>query len=225
MKQRVISVIATAVLGVSLALMILTISIGIPIYFRPFYYWQIEPLGLPDRTGFTAEQIRASFDELMDYLIFPGGEFSVGVFNYSPEGQAHFEDCKLLFLLNGWVLLISTAVTATVLVLKRLKKVKLIKPLGFSVYGWAGGATLGLFAVLGGLIAMDFDRAFVVFHKLFFPGKDNWIFNPRTDGIIRALPQEFFMRCAVAIIASVIILSCTAVVLSSVDTARAKRRR
>ena len=49
------------------------------------------------------------------------------------------------------------------------------------------------------LAALDFDRAFVVFHSLFFPGKTNWVFDWYHDPIIRVLPQEFFRNCAILI--------------------------
>ena len=42
------------------------------------------------------------------------------------------------------------------------------------------------------------------FHKLFFDN-DDWIFNPRTDPVIKILPDEFFMHCAIAIIAIVLL--------------------
>lgn len=53
-----------------------------------------------------------------------------------------------------------------------------------------------VFLAVGGLAALDFDRAFVVFHALFFPGKDNWLFDPETDQIITILPQVFFRNSA-----------------------------
>lgn len=46
--------------------------------------------------------------------------------------------------------------------------------------------------VLLTLLAVNFDRMFVLFHQIFF-NNDDWLFNPATDPIILALPQEFFM--------------------------------
>ena len=66
---------------------------------------------------------------------------------------------------------------------------------------------LALFAVVGGLAALDFNAAFKVFHAIFFPGKDNWLFNSRTDAIINAMPQDFFMNCAMLILGSVVVCS------------------
>ena len=51
----------------AMALTILTGSIALPLVIRPFYRAQIEPLGIPARSGLTAEQIGAAFDDVMDY--------------------------------------------------------------------------------------------------------------------------------------------------------------
>ena len=68
------------------------------------------------------------------------------------------------------------------------------------------------FAVIAILAASDFDAAFVIFHKIFFPGKENWLFDYNTDEIIRVLPQVFFRNCAIAIVA-LILLGCTALIV------------
>ena len=49
------------------------------------------------------------------------------------------------------------------------------------------------------MIVVDFSKAFVIFHNIFF---DNsyWIFDPRTDPIINALPEMVFMIYALIII-------------------------
>ena len=64
-----------------------------------------------------------------------------------------------------------------------------------------------MFLAVGGLAALDFDRAFVVFHSIFFPGKDNWIFDWQTDPIILFLPQEFFRNCALLVLALILLWS------------------
>ena len=56
------------------------------------------------------------------------------------------------------------------------------------------------------LAATDFDRAFAVFHGIFFPGKENWLFDPATDPVILLLPEEFFRNCAIAIAASLLLI-------------------
>ena len=80
----------------------------------------------------------------------------------------------------------------------------------------------GLFLLVGGLAALDFDRAFVVFHSLFFPGKTNWLFDPRTDEIINILPEVFFRNCAILILA-VLVLGCAGLIVGDLWAGRKAR--
>ena len=73
---------------------------------------------------------------------------------------------------------------------------------------------------MGALAALDFGRAFVLFHALFFPGKDNWMFDPWEDQIISILPQEFFRNCALLILA-LLTAGCAALIV--LDLRRGRR--
>ena len=96
--------------AVALFCFIVTVSIGLPIYFRPFYYAHITPMHLPELSGFTKAEIKAAYNEVLDYLTLPGKPFGTGVMAHSAEGAAHFADCKVLFDLNAGVLLGSLGV-------------------------------------------------------------------------------------------------------------------
>lgn len=188
-------------------LLVITGSIALPIYFRPFYYWQIEPLGIPEATGLDKQTVMEAYDEVLDYLILPNREFGTGVFPHSAEGASHFADCKVLFDLNGTVLVISAVGLAMLAVLRHLGVFALTRPFGRHPAALCGGGVLALFAAVGGLAALNFDRAFEVFHAVFFPGKENWLFNRRVDPIILAMPQDFFMNCGILILSSVVLCS------------------
>ena len=196
-----------ALLAVAVFFFILTASIGLPIYIRPFYYAHIEALDLPEVSGFTADQIRSAYDEVLDYQTQPGKSFGTGDMACSESAADHFRDCQVLFDLNAWVLLISGGVIGALLILQRKG---IVGPLKLGSRGspfWGALAALGLPLVVGALAALDFNRAFVIFHSIFFPGKDNWLFNWYTDQIIRVLPQQFFMNCAILIGTGVLALS------------------
>ena len=80
------------------------------------------------------------------------------------------------------------------------------------------------FLAVGGLAALDFDRAFVIFHSLFFPGKDNWIFDWSMDPIILFLPQDFFRNCAILILA-LLLVWCAALIAADLWTKSRRERR
>lgn len=60
-----------------------------------------------------------------------------------------------------------------------------------------GGSALflGLAGLLALACALDFNRAFLAFHHLFFTN-DLWLLNPATDLMIRLLPETFFAQVA-----------------------------
>ena len=193
MKTKLLSILC----ALCVFFFLLTAAIGLPIYIRPFYYAHIEAFDLPARSGYTAEEIRAAYDEVLDYLTLPGKEFSTGVLPHSAEGKAHFEDCKVLFDLNAYIL-IGSGLTLAVLFFMR-KKWGPYRIGKHSPYLWAAVLLVTAPMIIGALAALDFDRAFVIFHSIFFPGKTNWVFDWYADQIIRGLPQEYFKDCAILI--------------------------
>jgi integral membrane protein (TIGR01906 family) len=191
----------TALLAAAAALGLLTAAIAVPILCRPFYYAHIGPLKLDEQTGLTTDQIKTAYGEMLDYCLGLRDDFSTGVLRWSESGKAHFTDVRGLFLLDLQAL--ALAVTALV-VLLLAAGVTGRRPARLGGHGptfWAGAGLGAAFLLVGGWAALDFDRAFVVFHTLFFPGKDNWLFDPNTDQIINILPQQFFMDCAILILA------------------------
>ena len=190
--------------AVLIALVILSGSIALPILCRPFFYMHIKPMNLGAMVGLTEEGVKTAYNEMMDYCTGVSNTFSAGQLPFSQEGASHFADVQKLFVLDFRVLAVSGVLLLTLLLWQRKKPVRL---LGHTPGFW-GAIGLGVsFLVIGGLAALDFGRAFVIFHKLFFPGKDNWLFDSRKDPIINMLPAEFFRNCAVLILVS-ILLAC-----------------
>ena len=182
---------------VCVCLFLLTASIGLPIYIRPFYYAHIEAFDLPERSGYTREEIRQAYDEVLDYLTKSGTGFGTGVMPISHEAEHHFADCRVLFELNDLVFRVSACILVLLFLMrKKWGPYQLGK---HSACFWAAVLSLTAPIMIGGLAALDFDRFFVLFHSIFFPGKTNWIFDWYADQIIRVLPQEFFRNCAILI--------------------------
>ncbi len=212
----------SALLAAAIALALLTGSIALPIVCRPFYYAHIGALHLDERTGLSRAEIRTAYDEMLDYCL-GAPEFSTGVLKWSESGKSHFTDVRFLFLLDLRLFFAAAAAILFLIVLARLCRRSFSPLLGRGPCFWAGAGLGGLFLIVGGLAALDFDRAFVVFHTLFFPGKDNWLFDPDADEIINILPQQFFMDCAILILA-VLVLGCAALILADLCRGRRPRR-
>ena len=195
------------------ALAVLSGSIACVLLVRPFYYVQIGPLGLCAASGLTEDRIRQVYGEIMDYCLGLRPDFSAGGLPFSAEGASHFADVRVLFILNLAFLALSVAVLSSLQAACLRQKTKLPRLAGRTPGFWAACALGGVILIAAALAATDFDRAFTIFHSVFFPGKENWLFDPATDPVILLLPEEFFRNCAIAIAASLLGL-CLVLVLT-----------
>lgn len=218
MKQKGLPVL----FAVASFFLIITCSISLPIYCRPFYYWHIEFLNL-DRFGYSAAQIKDAYNEILDYLTLPGGTFRAGDFPFTESGASHFADCKVLFTLNAVLLLLSAAAVLILLMIKKRGHLTSLQIGCFHAGFYAAVTALLLVVLLMILASMDFYAAFVTFHSIFFPGKENWILNYRTDPIINVMPQDFFMHCAMLIGGSIIVISLIIIAVSIRSTTQNKK--
>lgn len=172
----------------SLVLFIITASIGFVILFTPLYYATAWLHNLPEQLNMSFGTLVENYHVLLRYLHFPWiQELNMPDFPSSESGLFHFWEVKLLFYLNYGILLLSGIGSFFYLrFVKRSRRLwSLEKP--FFIASLVPPALLFLLAV-------NFNRMFVLFHEIFF-NNDAWLFNPATDPIILALPQEFFMYC------------------------------
>ncbi len=63
---------------------------------------------------------------------------------------------------------------------------------------WGIGGFLAVLLVGGCFIAADFHKVFFLFHEIFFDN-DLWLLDPKTDLMIRMLPEGFFFDMVVRI--------------------------
>ena len=199
MKHRLL----TVCLILALALFAISTGIAAPILSRSFYVAHVRALDLPAQTGFSEETILEAYDDVMRFCLH-GGPFSTGDLGWTETGRTHFADVGVLFRLDLRVLGCSAAVLVMLLLLSR--RTKPTRLLGRGPSFWAGWGVLALFAAVGIWGATDFDRAFTVFHHIFFPGKTNWLFDPSLDEIILILPEVFFRNCAILALGIIFVL-------------------
>ena len=215
MKTRPIDIICSVLAFLATPLFFISFAVSIPAVFRPFYYACITPLHIEEYSGYNRETIVEAYDDVMDF-IWEGAEFKTGSLDWTEEEKAHFEDCIPLFQLQ---VILACVLGAYLLVYLILIKKKVLNPArfkGISSVSYGGMLTIVLMAIIGIFAAIDFDKLFNLFHAVFFPGKDNWVFNEDIEEVIKILPEEFFAVCVGFIVGLVVILSIVAIVVGVV---------
>ena len=183
-------------------LALLSISVAVPILIRPFYYAHIDYYDLDKNMGISKEEAKEAYNEMLDFCIGKTDEFSTGVLKYSEEGKAHFEDVRKLFILDFAVMGVSVVALLGLRLFKKWPEFK-----KHSALFYASTGLCSVIVLLGAAAATNFNKFFYLFHAMFFPGKDNWLFDPRYDQIIEILPEEFFRNCAIAILAVIVLVT------------------
>ena len=125
---------------------------------------------------------------------------------FSAEGASHFADVRVLFILDLAVLAVTLLFLLGLWITCRRRHTALPRLAGRTPGFWAACGLCGIILIVAALAVTDFSRAFTIFHSVFFPGKENWLFDPATDPVSLLLPEEFFRNCAIAIAASLLLL-------------------
>ena len=175
------SKILSVALSIAIAFLVLTAAIAVPILFRPFYYWQIGPLGLEAATGLSRSEIIEAYNQMKNFCIGITHEFSTGVLTWSEWGRSHFVDVRSLFMLD----LIVLGVTALGLLAWRVARSRLhIRPYRFAGRTpgfYAGAGLLSVFIVVGLLVATTFQGRLLYSTGCFFQGrKTGFLIRPST---------------------------------------------
>ena len=187
-------------IGVLFTLLFISIAVVITINFRPLYYFDIDHLKIAESSGLTKEVIRENYDALIDYSSpFFKGELKFPTLAASESGLFHFTEVKNIFT-GFYILGAITLAFGVVIIVQKHKN----KDFSYLLVSSITAIVLPLFLAL--FLSIDFDRTFVIFHKLFF-NNDYWLFDPVTDPVITILPDTFFMHCAIMIIVLVVLMS------------------
>lgn len=194
-------------LGVSLIAMIviICISVTITVMARPLYYFDIEYLEIPWRSGVSAEACKLNYDTLIDYNLLGGeDELVFPTLKMSETGRIHFEEVKDIFIKMQVIAILGVIVALGFAVfiwrksrLNRLEKDSLANSVLWMKYAFP--VTVWVALAVGLAMAIDWEWAFTTMHQIFF-NNNYWIFNPDTDPVIKILPEEFFFHCGLMIV-------------------------
>lgn len=185
-------------LSVILTLTMISLAVVLTLACKPLFYLDIQALHLPERTGYSEQEIRENYDTLIDYNLSFGDELlELPTLAMSESGRIHFEEVKAIFNLFKYMAIFGALASAAGILWQCRKQ----------CYGFlklTAILSVALPVVIGAAVALNWDWAFVTFHHIAF-NNDYWLFDPATDPVIDILPDAFFLHCAVMILALVIL--------------------
>ena len=182
------------------SLLIIGSSTMITVGFKQLYYFDINYLKISEQNNLTKEEIKRNYDYMIDYNLNKiSGEFELPTIKSSPEGKVHFEEVKEIVQSVIKLLIVSLIITIVgIIVNLKNNNIEFLN------------ITSKLVIILPILVAIpmliNFDKTFVVFHKLMFDN-DYWIFDPSKDPVINILPQEFFFHAGLLIVMLILLSS------------------
>lgn len=185
-----ISIIAIAVLGVLNTTIV--------------YKYAINKYELNNYTGLSTEILMDNYKRIVHYVGNPfSKELILNSLAMSNLGKIHFIEVKQIFSILYIISIIFISIMICKITTNRNKGLgkKLIESFNNSI-----NIIALIFIFISIMTVIDFSKTFYFFHKLFFRN-DYWIFNPVTDPIINALPEELFMLELILVISLLIIFT------------------
>ncbi|MCL2572244.1 MAG: TIGR01906 family membrane protein [Defluviitaleaceae bacterium] len=197
------------VMGYATALCLLVLivcqSIIFPTFFMPFFRQQYASQEIAEYIGMTDEELMYVTVELLDYMRarrddLDGIRATVGGVEqefFSERDKAHMIDVRVLYDQLFMVRNVAFFAFIGLLCLMAITKAP-IKHLLARCSREVMAGFLILSGVLAAVIAIDFDRAFEMFHLIFFDN-DLWILFPPRDRLVMMVPLQFFINISIFI--------------------------
>lgn len=183
-------------------LFIITGIIQLSVRFKEIYYLDVDYLGIDKLSGLSKEEIKLNYDYLIKYnLDKENTEFNMPTISSSQEGKIHFKEVRDIFQNTVKLFKLSLVVSLIGLYLN-------IKNKNYNFLKITSRLLIYTPIILLIPIIIDFDKSFILFHKIMF-NNDYWIFDPNLDPVIEILPDTFFFHMGIVILTLIILSSIT----------------
>ncbi len=203
--MRIIKWIAGGVFTLSLIVILLLTSFEIAVYSDlDFFEKEYTKYSVAEDVKMEMADLLLVSDEMMKYLRDDREDLIIKTringneeYFFNDREISHMEDVKNLFSAGFAIRKLCVALVLICVLLLMLTKVNWLYVLSHSL---KVGITVfaALAAVLSIIVAIDFNKAFTIFHELFFTN-DLWLLDPATDRLINILPEGFFIDTVIRI--------------------------
>jgi integral membrane protein (TIGR01906 family) len=186
---------------VAISTILVIVAVAIAIFLNPLWVgFEQDRTGSAGLTGFTADQVHEVTGGILSDLVIGPPAFAQvvdGTPVLNVRERSHMADVRGVFLAFGGLALLGVLTMVNARIASR----------GATWFRWgvvAGAAALAALVAVGGVVvAVAFDQAFEVFHRLFFAG-GTYAFDPRTDRLVQLFPDAFWAETSIAVGAAIL---------------------
>lgn len=186
---------------IALAIVIITLVTTIDyVCFNPkFYAHEFDKLNISVSSSLSQEDLENSMNVLLDYLSGQRDDMVVygtvddeyrEVFNQREKD--HMVDVRALYIMVNQLMIGAVITVFICLGILLLKHCQNIVSAIYNSYRQVLFGLLIFLAAVGLLCWLDFNSFWTQFHLLFFRN-DLWLLDPKTDVLIRMVPEAFFL--------------------------------
>lgn len=142
------------------------------------------------------EEVLVASKVIAGYLRGDNQDEHLELIGLNDKEISHMRDVKNIYKVINIIKIVSAIITLTIILLYAYEKVNVFK---FKELRNALCIAYLVPILFGILYLVDFQGAFVKFHEIFFKN-DLWLLDPKTDLLIRLMPEEFFISGFVKIL-------------------------
>lgn len=192
-------------LAIIVILYCLTSAIQQISYDTKYYKDYVDKNELAKQVNLDEKQIFNLYDSLIKYI--DTGDESLIKDNFNNREVLHMKDVHQLFNLNNQInkasmLVFYLFILMNFILIMYKEKSKTLTKKDLNIFSEKTRLVknytlviIGVMLILTIFIASDFSKYFIKFHELFFDN-DLWLLDPKTDIMIRMLPEDYFMKMA-----------------------------
>lgn len=226
--MKILQRVLATIISITAILILLITAFEIGAYSDYGWYKKAyEKYGVLDDLDMKMQDVMHVTEEMMAYLRGNRADLVVDTIVdgeeqefFNDREKAHMVDVKNLFVGGLWIRRIAILIFALtfILLVKTKSDWKRLLPKCFLI---GFGVFIGIVGIVGGLVASNFNKYFLMFHKVAFRN-DLWLLNPETDLLIRMLPEGFFLDMVMRIGIIILLLMFISTVISIVALYRFK---
>lgn len=186
---------------VAISTIVVIVAVAVGLFLNPIWVgFEQGRTGAAGLTGFTSEQVRDVTGGILHDLVI-GPPVFAQVVDGAPvlkdRERSHLVDVRGVFIAFGGLALLGALTLVNARIASRGAR-------WFRRSVGAGATILAASVLVGGVIvAVAFDPAFEVFHRLFFAG-GTYTFDPRSDRLVQLFPDAFWAETSIAVGAAIL---------------------